>query len=84
MYKIGKLIVGYEPFRDGWQLYVQRGDERINLHELSKDETVAKTRAAMLAHLFEEEVGDECRSVQAQAYQAGAEAERGRIEGTCW
>lgn len=77
MYQIGKLTVGYEPFRGGWKLYVERGDERIAFHEGAMLESVVKTRAAMLAHLIEDEVGEECRTVQAQAYDAGYVAGQG-------
>jgi hypothetical protein len=81
-YKIGDLVVGYEPFRDGFNIYVGRHGERMNIHEISKDEFVARTRTAMLAKMIEDEIGDECRKVQTQAYAAGLEAQRG--PGTCW
>lgn len=76
-YKIGDLVIGYEPFRDGWNIYVGRHGERMNLHEVSKDEMVVRQRTELLRLMIENEIGDECRAVQSQAYGAGMDAQRG-------
>ena len=37
--QIGGITVGYEPFRDGWRIYVRGGDGTlVGFIELEKDE----------------------------------------------
>lgn len=83
MYKIGKLTVSYEwKLPQGcWVIYVRRNGEEIRFNEggggPGKNEDIIKTRAAMLAHLIEDEIGETARNIQRDAYGAGYVAGQG-------
>lgn len=73
-HKIGKMIVGYEPFRGGWKMYVARNDERMAIDVGAGSEDVVWGRMKLLAKMIEDQIGEDCREVQSQAFQAGIES----------